>query len=98
MEKLKSVVLSVCLAFFGVPLLAHVVAFIVGFIAAFLALIIDATNAPAFMHYLALSLAFILGGGAMFIVGQKWNQHGNPPWRQRLVQDVRYMPLYSATK
>lgn len=85
MEKLKSVALSVYLAFFGVPLLAHVVAFIVGFIAAFLALIIDATNAPAFMHYLVLSLTFILGGGAMFIVGQKWDQHGNPPWRQCLL-------------
>lgn len=85
MEKLKSIALSLCLAFFCVPVLTHVVAFIVGCIAAFLALIIDGTDAPAFMYYFANSLTFILGGIAMFIVGQKWDRNGSPPWRQCLL-------------
>lgn len=85
MEKLKSVALSLCLAFFGVPVLTHVVAFIVGIISALLSVIIEYTCDTWFIHYLANALTLMLGGAAMFIAGHKWDQNGNPPWRQCLL-------------
>ncbi|WP_133159268.1 hypothetical protein [Superficieibacter electus] len=73
MKKAKLMGLSLLLAFFGVPALAQIMAFAAGVVAAFLALILDITNAPVFMHYLANGMVLILAGAAMFIAGWKCN-------------------------
>lgn len=72
MKNAKWLLLSIVMAFIGVPILTHVVAFVVGTFGALVAIVEDSINVPTRVSDVTTLLMFMLGGGAMFASGRLW--------------------------
>lgn len=72
MKNAKWLLLSIVMAFIGVPILTHVVAFVVGTFGALVAIVEDSINVPSRVSDVTTLLMFMLGGGAMFASGRLW--------------------------